>query len=267
MDLKSWEAFFVNTDIRPFPLLPRLLESYGDPRLQHIGLPVAMDRSYDDRFSAFHIIDWVIKDSCNSASHHWFLVTNADNWFTPDALNYLPSGVDMVFMNFHGRFTPINELRYSNGTDTDNCCVRFTQRPCFYSTPRIGFVDLGAVLFDLAKFRRQRREFKQFDDTCGEYSCYDGALVQALVDEDGWTYANHPLRACAFHHNANPESCALLGKVYFDTLDYKKVGCYDLTNLPIPEHEINWEAWTKSGIACVCQQYKRYAMQFTKPYF
>jgi hypothetical protein len=161
--------------------------------------------------SAYHIVDWAIEQSCTTAKHEWMLITNADNWYTPDALNFMPPGSDMIFMNFYGRYTLINELRFSNGTALENCCTRLTKQPCFYPSPRIGFIDLGAVLFNMEKFNMQGKRFTQFNGACGEYSCHDGAFVQSLVGDNGWSYTSHDLEVCAFYHNPGPQSCAMTG--------------------------------------------------------
>lgn len=120
-------------------------------------------------------------------------------------------------------------------------------------------------MIKLAKFLEQGQQFMDFSGACGGSSCHDGALVQALVETDGWTYATHDLGVCAFYHNPNPQSCSIVGGVYLDSLDYWKAGCYDLNELPLPWQTINWKNFVQSDIPCVCEHYEDFSKLFSEP--
>ena len=175
--------------------------------------------------------------------------------YSPDALDYLPPNKDMVLMNFYGRYTPINDMVYTNTTSADraadDCCVRFNTMTCQPASPAVGFLDLGGVIFNMPRFSREKRKFMSFEGACPQHSCHDGALTDTLFKE-GWSYVTHPLDVCALHHNSNFQSCAMLGGVYYDSNDFYQAKCYELTKLPLEHKNINFGAFVQSQRACIC---------------
>ena len=159
-------------------------------------------------------------------------------------------------MNFYGRYSPINDILLTNATlaaqPAEDCCMRFNHMTCQPAAPAIGLVDLGGALLNAERYASEKRTFMQYQDVCS-HSCHDGALVNALYKE-GWSYVSHPLDVCAFYHNANFMSCAMVGGVYYDSNDYYRVGCYELTTgtLPLELNHINYNAFIQSDRACVC---------------
>lgn len=139
-------------------------------------------------------------------------------------------------MNFYGRYTPVTEVLTINATETGhhlgNCCMRFNDMPCTAAAPKVGFIDLGGVVFDARKFRDGAWSFLHYDAHCGAHPSHHGALVQVHLGSDlfsaNWTYNLHPISACALYHNANPVSRRLLSGTYIDPLDSYKAGCIDM---------------------------------------
>lgn len=92
----------------------------------------------------------------------------------------------------------------------------------------------------------------QYDNACS-HSCHDAALANDLY-LSGWSYTRHPVDVCALYHNSNPKSCAMIGGVYWDSLDYYKARCYELAALPLPLDNISFHSFVQSDIACVCSR-------------
>ena len=249
-----WDAFFLDTDVRshPFVLLPSILRSYNDSRLRFAEIPTNFQNPYNSSMSAYDLVDWAIYNSCSHDNYGFLLVTNADNWYAPDAFNMLPTKqTNLIVMNFYGRYNVIADVIFGSKSGMDNCCIRLNNKDCFLASPKVSFIDLGAVIFDLTKFREESRAFTPFTGVCGG-ACHDGALLQSLTETHGWTWKGHDIGVCALYHNPSPQSCSIVGGVYFDTLNGNSAGCYDISDLPIPWSDVNWDNFMKSHEACVC---------------
>lgn len=257
LQFQNWQAFVSSIDNQPFPELSLIVKSFRDKRMKIVKLPPQYLEPFSWEKAGYKATDKLMQQYCLSGSFDWVLVTNGDNWYTPDALNYLPRDKDMVLMNFYGRYTPVTEVVTTNATQKgaplSNCCVRFNDLPCTAAAPKVGFTDLGGIVLDAHKFLAGAWTFTYYDGHC-THSCHDGALVEDLISA-GWTYATQPIRACALHHNANPVSCRLLGGTYIDSLDYYKAGCVDMAiQSEISLNSVNYLNFMQSHGSCFCER-------------
>lgn len=106
-----------------------------------------------------------------------------DNWYTPDALDLLPSNKDVVLMNFYSRYSVRNaEAYYTRVLHTFGwMCTRLNDVQCVYSSLRLGGVDLGAMVIDLNSYAKLNTSFaknflleKEVDKNC--LGCHDGYM-------------------------------------------------------------------------------------------
>ena len=249
---KDWHAFIFNTDIMPFGNLSAIVASFADSRL-HV-IPSESSTPYDVHTSAYDVSDLVISTKCiQSGDFQWFLLTNGDNFYTPDALNILPNSdsIDMVLMNFYGRWHFINGFKHA-GMSTDHCCTRLDLFPhCPLAQPTKGHADVGGMIINTKSWISHRLNFSMFKYAC-DSSCHDGALAEFVDQELNWRILTHPFGVCSFHHNPNPSSCKLVGGIFVDG-DEKLAGCYDIHSLPIPLDEIDWSKYL-AQTACVCKR-------------
>ena len=261
MEYRNWQAFVSRVDDKPFPDLPHVIADIHDDRIHGVDLPANFLEGFSWRNAGYKATDELIKRHCSSKEFDWFMVTNGDNFYAPDALNYLPSEYDIVLMNFYGRYTAINEVLGTNaivaGMPLENCCVRFNDLRCTHAAPKVSYSDLGGIIFNAPKYRAEGWNFEHYDGHC-KTSCHDGALLEDLV-RAGWKYTSHPVDVCALYHNTNPVSCRMLGGTYFDSLDIMKAGCYDMADIqeqPVSAlRHINYFNFMQSKGSCICEGY------------
>jgi len=254
---KNWRAFIVNTDVIPFEDLHHITDQYEHGGKIEIS-PLTATKSFtEDPNSAYDITDRAIEHHCGSSKDFkWLLVTNGDNWYTPDALDFLPNDVDLVLMNFYSRYSIWGAISSTNTPHDQACCVRLQNYRCMVADVKMGYIDLGAVIFDYQKYRKGYISFttfnKESDTQCGQFGgCHDGLLIEYLIENE-WSYRGHPVDVCTMHHNSNPKSCELVGGTWFDTMDRSAMGCYYGSVLPMPLESVNYQAYMAAHAACVC---------------
>jgi hypothetical protein len=229
-----WEAFIFDTGLPAFDELQSVVEAFGEARFHYVQRPWKLAVPYDAKSSAYPLTDHMLETHCLSGRFEWFLVTNGDNFYAPDALNILPISKDTVLMNFHGRYPLVNSL-LDTAAGAAHCCSRLQSYSCTPSSLEIGKIDLGAMLIRVSKWRSASFRFSQFTGVCGT-SCHDGALAERM-HAAGWTAEHHPVDKCALYHNPNPASCTMVGGIYYDLPDIKLAGCYDAAHL---FHQLFW---------------------------
>jgi hypothetical protein len=258
---KNWKAFIVNTDVTSFEDLNSIIDQYDHEGKIKIS-PLAANRSFaEDTNSPFDVTDRAIDRHCGPGEDfEWLLVTNGDNWYTPDALDFLPNDVDLVLMNFYSRYSLINMITTTNTPDDQACCVRLANFQCMVADAKTGSIDLGAVIFGYQRYAKEQLSFSMFngqsDARCGVNTggCHDGVMIEYLMEKD-WSYRGHPVDVCTMHHNANPKSCELVGGTWYDTTNRTAIGCYYGSKkhmLPMPLESLNYQAYMSSQAACVC---------------
>ena len=206
----------------------------------------------------------------------WFLVTSAADFYTPDALNYLPEDADLVVMNFHSR----NALAAGSSSGSgegggssgggggepaakgegalkapSNCCTRLATYQCPPASPRIGSIDLGGMVFSSYAYAGEGLGLGQFLDACShpEAPCPDGALAQHVDARLNWRTRFHPAGACALYHNPSPVACGLVGGLFYDTDDASKATCFEPPDFPIALSSVDWGKFA-GGAGCVCER-------------
>ena len=260
LERSSFLAFIVDTGETPFPDLASLVAAQGDDRFTLVDTPKGLRGSR----RAWDLIDYTIVAHCLRASEAgdtsapvapWFLVASGKDWYTPDALNYLPEEGDMVMMNFHSR-------GWLAGLDRSRCCTRLNTYECRPAAPRPGGVDLGAMVIGLRSWEAGKLSYSYFAAQClrGEAgaphdaeSCADGALAEYVFKELEWKVFLHPPEACALLHNPNHISCSIAGGLFYDTDDLLKVQCFEPPNFPIALSSVDWGKFTDSE-GCVCEK-------------
>ena len=190
----------------------------------------------------------------------WFLISSASNFYAPDALNYLPEDADLVVMNYHSATGLVNSAGASKAASggsaraPSNCCTRLNTYQCPTAAPRVGSIDLGAMLFSSHSYAAEALALGDFLDACSypEAPCPDGALAEHVDSKLNWRTRFHPPGACALYHNPNPLSCALVGGLFYDTDDVSKARCFEPPDFPIALGSVDWSKFAdKQG--CVCE--------------
>ena len=198
----------------------------------------------------------------------WFLVSSASNFYAPDALNYLPEDADLVVMNYHSATGLVRSAGAQKGSggggggsggggggsSPSNCCTRLNTYQCPTASPRVGSIDLGAMLFSAHSYASAGLALGDFLDACSypEAPCPDGALAEHVDRQLNWRTRFHPPGACALYHNPNPLSCALVGGLFYDTDDVSKARCFEPPDFPIALGSVDWSKFAdKQG--CVCE--------------
>jgi len=256
-----WEAFIVDTGDEAFTNMDDIVSSLGDNRLHVVTLPDEYKTKYESLTSAYDATDYIGKKHCTrSGRFTWYLVTNGDNFYAPDALNYLPPDKDAVFMNFYSRYTLVNAVISTQG-DMSHCCTRLANGHCHAASPKIGHIDLGAMVMRVSSWTASKLSFSKFHGACGSNSCHDGALAEHVDAKLQWSIGYHDHRVCAFLHNPNPAACKLVGGIYYDTDDWNMAGCFDpsilhtTSDLRLPTSDVDWVKYMASD-ACVCAKQK-----------
>ena len=246
---RDWKAFIAVIDKNPFQGLPSIVDSYEDDRFEIVSLPDALMEYNPSSDAVYEAADYIFHQKCSTANFDWALATNGDNWYAPDALNSLPNDADMVLMNFYSRYQIINAEVLTGAKKT--CCKLVQDLPCVYAAPRRGYVDLGAMIVNAHSLKASNLSFGQCAPDC---SGHDGAFAEKAV-ELNWNIKKHALDTCAFYHNSNPKSCAMVGGVWYDAVNEggdRDGHCFDYTNFPIDLQKVDWDAFVSSKQACVC---------------
>ena len=261
LERASFLAFVVDTGETPFPDLGALVAAHGDDRFTVVDTPKGLRGSR----RAWELIDFVIATHCvgggslksekSYPAAPWFLVTSGKDWYTPDALNYLPEDGDMVIMNSH-----IPSAFASQGHR--RCCTRLSTYECHPAAPRPGGVDLGAMVIGTRSWEVEKLSFSFFAAKClksdtgaphDAESCADGAMAEYAYKNLEWNVFLHPPEACSLLSNPNHISCNILGGLYYDTDDVRKAQCFEPPNFPIALSTVDWDKFTDSK-GCVCEK-------------
>ena len=255
----AWEAHVVDTGEHVFSGMRGIAEGVGDARIHVFDTPAHLRQPYLARTSSYDLTDYALQHACSNGRPHplpqWFVVTNGDNFYAPDAFNYLPAQADMVLMNFYSRYSLANALTFTNA-GLEGCCSRITHYRCTPASAQIAFVDVGAMVVRVESWNAAALTFARFHGACGAASCHDGALAQYVLDTLHWRLAYHPATACAMHHNPNPVSCTLVGGLYLDAPDWAQAQCFepaDFADVPISKNDVNWQKFM-AGEGCVCKE-------------
>lgn len=256
LEHQHWDAFVVNTDPAPFPQINSILSEYNSTGKFHMTNLQATKEFEEDYDHPYALLDEAIAQHCLGPKFDWILATNGDNWYTPDALNFLDISHDIILMNFYTRYMVMNSVRRIGRKEEGNCCIRLDEDICLFSNLKLGAVDLGAIVFRAARFRSEGIRFLNVSQVskkkCPKYGgCHDGAMADHLRQQ-GWLFKSHPVDVCAFHHNSNPTSCDMVGGIWIDSLHPGKVGCYDYEYLDQHLPEVNIQVFQASKKACFC---------------
>jgi len=254
---RNFKAFLVDTDEPSFSSLQYIIDGYDHGgRIQISPVSYGHQIHYTS-IGAYEKTDWAIREHCMSNSFEWMLITNGDNWYAQDALDYLPIEYDLVLMNFYSRHSVITAVELTQGDKKDLCCIRLNDFQCSVSEPKTGLVDLGAIIIRTDKFKQQNLSFQmtnaKSEKKCGIKfgGCHDGVLVEHMV-ANGWSYVRHPINVCAFYHNSNPLSCEMIGGVWLDVVDRERAGCYYWGDVPIDLADVKYDNFYASEKACLC---------------
>jgi hypothetical protein len=260
---RHWAAFIVDTDIPAFSALADIVARYdhgGRISLLRLITSTYFTNGTTNDDVPFDMTDYAIQEHCMRGDYTWMLVTNGDNWYTPDALDYLPDQYDLVLMNFYSRYSALTAAGGTRSDPVRLCCARVQHVECMVPSPVLGYVDLGAMVIGIEKYRHSNLSFHMFNAEsariCGKFGtggCHDGLMADRMR-KSGWMHVGHHSSACAMHHNANPASCEMLGGIWFDVPDSKRVGCHYAMDKEIHDvfAESNSDLRFTSSKACVC---------------
>jgi hypothetical protein len=264
----AWRAHVVDTGERVFAGMAGIVQAASDPRISVFDTPAHLRQPYSGRTSSYDLTDYALTHAClepppplqaagsapaPAPAAAWFVVTNGDNFYTPDAFNYLPPRADMVLMNFYSRYSLANAITFT-GAGLQSCCSRLANYRCTPASPQIAFVDVGAMVVRAASWSAASLTFARFHGACGQASCHDGAFAQHALDTLHWRLAYHPVTVCALHHNPNPVSCALVGGLYYDAADWAQAKCFEpaeFSALGLGMGQVDWQKFM-GGQGCVC---------------
>jgi len=237
-----WDAYIINVDPRPFPMLKSIVSKLLDKRIQVIDIPSRFRLPFSVTHASYPASDWAISNVCSLSRHNRILVTNGDNTYLRTALNDQSRVEDVIILNQYSRHIPLPDYRKTY----DQCCIRFNEMTCNRAVPIVGSVDLGGLLLRLDKVIQNDIFFMRFaNGTCK--GCHDGNLASALRNHYNWSF--YLSSKCHFHHNPNPISCMQEGGVYIDK------GPWSLCNENVVGSvlSINFKPFFLSSVPCLCK--------------
>lgn len=191
-----WVAYLVNTDTSRLPALP---DKYRHDSRIRIMNNIKVTKRYDEWVAGYDVTDEAI--SRLESDFVWFVVTNGDNTYEPEFLNNLPSGFDLIMVDYWSR--------YERGGETLNP-LNMSSSKCHVARLELGFIDLGGAIISLEKFRQNSLKFM----AAGEINAQDGLVFMEIADSN-WR-VNH-VQKCLFSHSPNPYACYLLGGAWFES--------------------------------------------------
>ena len=199
----NWVAYLVNTGTDSVIYAGSAFwEIFAyEERVKLLNIPV--NGRYNKWSAGFDVIDAaldVIKDSF-SVSFDWLLITNGDNVYEPQFLNFLPSPseYDGMMTDYWSRWDN-NALKQ----------VDFTENNCLEALLFKGHADLGAMVFSLPRFLRENHRFMSF----GPVHFQDGLLLEKLRFM-GWKFL--AVKQCLFSHVHNAYHCTKSGGVWWNS--------------------------------------------------
>jgi hypothetical protein len=192
----NWIALLVCTDVNPINF-----EQYTKQDSRIRAYPHCAKVPYDPWNAGYDTTDEVLEYLENNGfSATSLVITNGDNYYSPNFLNELPSPdtVDMVAVDYWSR--------YKRGMEPLN----MSSTICHEAVIRCGMVDLGGVILNYQRFQSEHRRFMVF----GAVNSQDGFMFTLLVHH-GWRMKY--VRNCLFSHSPNPYMCNKLGGVWWDS--------------------------------------------------
>lgn len=147
--------------------------------------------------AGFLATDYVIYHHCPSFSK-WLLVTNADNEYHPLLFAHLDDNYDIIGFDFFSRYAKYFQKHPQNEVIDGSACDSFTNW-CTVNTFGQFNNDLGAQIFNFAKFTSERRNFSKFTPN----AFHDTLLVEELLE----TWNLKHVKQCLFSHSPNEWGC------------------------------------------------------------
>jgi hypothetical protein len=199
----NWIAYIMNSDITPLPLThhPVLQMMIEDSRIRLIDIPVK--RKYDKWVAGYDVTDQAI-ERLYSLSISYLVVTNGDNFYTPDFLSSMSLSAgdyDLYYTDYYSRYERPNSTLIPSIMSASKCHLGKVDR---------GYIDLGGVALSLPKLHACNLRFMDY----GAVNSQDGLLFMSL-SSSGWT--SKRIVKCAFHHAPNPYGCHLLNGIWFNS--------------------------------------------------
>lgn len=210
---KDWHAFLVNTDTKPLPIAGHPLEEImaKDSRIQFMFAPV--QNSYNKWVAGYDVTDIAIS-SLKMKEYKWLVITNGDNTYEPQFLDYL-GDADIIAFDYWSRWTRV---------DNTVPITDYSKDVCHAGRLQPGFVDMGGVILSFPRFISEGHKFMSF----GEVNGQDGLMFTKL---NFLQWKPKIIKKCLFSHSPNPVMCAKLGGTWWNSpasLDALSAGC--LTN-------------------------------------
>lgn len=158
--------------------------------------------------SVYYKTDLTIRSVCPSESER-LVVTNADNFYDSEFLERVDAQLAANSTPIVGTDFYTRHAFWVWGVDpkTQNCISLLHHPPSICNGFALGRLDLGSLVFDLARWRAEDVRFSSI--VCNAPSQLDGCVVQNLIYKSNWTTYRIP--ETLFSHAPNPWLCFLYG--------------------------------------------------------
>jgi len=194
----DWSAYVFITDTTPVPQLKNITKARRPPHGNKIkfvdDIPFHLPWACSGD-CGYNSTDWVIYHKCPPHTK-WLLVTNGDNDYHPQFLNYLDTKYDMIGFDFMHR--DVFDEERSNDTVDDFLatvpCGNIYKDSCKIAKWVWGRVDLGSVVWNFERWKVEHRNYSVYTPTC----CHDGSMAESTV-KNGWR--DLLVHECLFSHN------------------------------------------------------------------
>ena len=253
LEHRNWRAFVVPLDFSSTSVtgveVANLVEKQDDKRIQYVD-PFPFSSPLEEKLVNYH------EKLCteNSIDFEWGMIVDAPNWYRPDALNFLPSEVDGVLLNYFSVLQVHSSFLRTRLPATNSCCRRFNNFKCtpHFPSPDHAF-SMQGFIFRAAKFKA---DFGHLSRTCiASKGCESAYEIANIMQQALWSLATLPLDVCPVYINPSPLSCGLLGAVWYDNVnDTNASGCNDIADMSSDYPSINWENFIDSDHACFCNR-------------
>lgn len=202
-----WTALVVNTDKKPMTGLYSTLAELSDHRIHVVDPP----EKPKFEIGSFAPTDRVIHEQCPSDSD-WLLVTNGDNYYSPNFLNHLDLKKDVIAYDFYSRYNHILDTRV-----VGRGCSRFFEIDsvaCKQNLLKHWHTDLGSYVINYKRWMLEGRSFISMERD-GDGTA-DGHTAESLVYYQ-WSVKMVERHAdgCLFSHAPNMYYC--LNNTYTST--------------------------------------------------
>jgi hypothetical protein len=206
-----------------------------DPRLAYAHVPqdvlelaggIPGDASFSTAWVLKHLEE--VSPSCNKA--RYLLITNSTNTYGSDAFDAMESSTaDIIGLNFESNETMLFGAGKEDQITWDQRCERFEidkSRNCMGATRESEIIDLGAVLFSMARWR--------FENTKFPYGTGkpETAILRELTEKTSpWTWERPAVGPSVSCHLLRAESitrCIRSGRLWLDIPEVEDYvpGCY-----------------------------------------